>query len=115
MLAQLLTDTIKLEIAAAQAELNLRKEELAELQNGTRPAEIEQAKARMLSAEARVKYAQARRTRVFRMCRAFRISRLSLFAAPSWLRAASSRAAHPMCLLRPAIFEDARPFAAAPA
>ena len=62
-LAQLLTDTIKLEIATAEAELNLRKEQLAELENGTRPEEIEQAKARMMSAQARMKYAAARRTR----------------------------------------------------
>jgi multidrug resistance efflux pump len=63
VLAQLLTDTISLEIAAAEADLELRKQQLAELQNGTRPAEIEQAKARMLSAEARMQYARSRRTR----------------------------------------------------
>jgi RND family efflux transporter MFP subunit len=62
-LAQLLTDTIKLEIATAEAELQLRQEQLAELKNGTRPGEIEQAKARMMAAQARVKYAAARRTR----------------------------------------------------
>ncbi len=63
MLAQLLTDTIQLELAAAEAELELRREELAELENGTRPAELEQAKARMTSAHARWQYAQARRAR----------------------------------------------------
>jgi RND family efflux transporter MFP subunit len=63
MLAQLLTDTIQLELAAAEAELELRKQELAELENGARPEEIEQAKARMVSAEARWRYAQARQTR----------------------------------------------------
>ncbi len=63
MLAQLLTETIELEVAAAEAELDLRKEQLAELQNGTRPEEIEQAKARMVAAQARVQYANARRTR----------------------------------------------------
>ena len=47
-LAQLLTDTIALEIAAAEAELELRRQELAELENGTRPEELEQAKARMV-------------------------------------------------------------------
>jgi RND family efflux transporter MFP subunit len=62
-LAQLLTDTIKLEIETADAELRLRQEQLAELENGTRPEEVEQAKARMLSAEARMKYAAARRAR----------------------------------------------------
>jgi HlyD family secretion protein len=63
MLAQLLTETIQLELAAAEAELELRKQQLAELENGTRPEEIDQAKARMIAAEARVQYANARRTR----------------------------------------------------
>ena len=63
VLAQLLTDTIELEVVAAEAELDLRKHQLAELQNGTRPEEIAQMKARMMAAEARVRYAQARRAR----------------------------------------------------
>jgi RND family efflux transporter MFP subunit len=63
MLAQLLTDTIQLEVAAAEAELELRRQALAELENGTRPEEIEQAKARLVSAQARWQYAHARRTR----------------------------------------------------
>ena len=58
MLAQLLTETIQLEIAAAEAELELRKQQLAELENGTRPEEIEQTKARMMAAEARVQVRQ---------------------------------------------------------
>jgi RND family efflux transporter MFP subunit len=62
-LAQLLTDTIKLEVQAAEAELELRRQALAELENGTRPEELEQAQARMASAEARRKYMQARRER----------------------------------------------------
>jgi len=62
-LAQLLTDTILLELAAAEAELELRKQALAELENGTRPEEIEQAKARMIAAQARAQYTAARRQR----------------------------------------------------
>ncbi|MGD9632201.1 MAG: efflux RND transporter periplasmic adaptor subunit [Pirellulales bacterium] len=62
-LAQLLTDTISLEIQAAEAELELRRQALAELENGTRPEELEQARARMSSAEARRNYLQARRER----------------------------------------------------
>jgi len=62
-LAQLLTDTIQLEYEAAVAELDLRKQELAELENGSRPEEIEQAKARMTGAEARMKFMEARRKR----------------------------------------------------
>jgi RND family efflux transporter MFP subunit len=67
MLAQLLTETIQLELAAAEAELELRKQELAELENGTRPGEIEQAKARMTAAHARWQYSQARRERASRV------------------------------------------------
>ncbi len=63
VLAQLLTDTIQLELAAAEAELDLRTQQLAELENGTRPEEIEQMKARMTAAEARVQYARSRRVR----------------------------------------------------
>lgn len=66
VLAQLLTDTIQLEVTAAEAELELRKQQLAELQNGTRPEELEQAKARMASANARWQYAQTRRSRAER-------------------------------------------------
>ena len=63
MLAQLLTETIQLELAAAEAELELRRQALAELENGTRPDEIEQAQARMTAAQARWQYAEARRKR----------------------------------------------------
>jgi HlyD family secretion protein len=59
-LAQLLTDTIQLEWEAAEAELDLRKQELAELENGSRPEEIGQAKARMIGAEAQMNYMRAR-------------------------------------------------------
>lgn len=62
-LAQLLTDTISLELAAAQAELRLREERLGELRNGSRPEEIEQARARLAAAEARTRFARARSKR----------------------------------------------------
>lgn len=51
-LAQLLTETITLQRDAAQAELEFRKYELAELENGSRPEEIAQANAKMLEAKA---------------------------------------------------------------
>ncbi len=57
-LAQLLTNTIELELAGAVAELDLRKQELAELENGTRREDLEQAKARMLGAKANWQYAR---------------------------------------------------------
>lgn len=62
-LAQLLTDTIQLEVQAAEGELELRRQALAELENGTRPEELDQAKARMAAAEARQKYLKARSDR----------------------------------------------------
>jgi RND family efflux transporter MFP subunit len=62
-LAQLLTETIVLELASAEAELRLRQQEELELRNGSRPEEIEQARARMSGAEAEMKYLQARRAR----------------------------------------------------
>jgi RND family efflux transporter MFP subunit len=60
VLCQLLTETIDLQIASAQAELELKAWELKELENGTRKEEIEQAKARMESAKAVRDYSDAR-------------------------------------------------------
>lgn len=62
-LARILTETISLELKAAEAELVLRQELLRELENGSRPEEIEQARAQLLSAEARNRFAQSRLTR----------------------------------------------------
>jgi len=61
--AQLLINTISLQRDAAVAELDVRQAELEELQNGTRPLEVEQMKARMLAAEARKEYMKLRRDR----------------------------------------------------
>ena len=62
-LARLLTETIRLELAAAEAERELRKQELAELENGSRPQEIQQAQARMLAAKANWEFTEARSER----------------------------------------------------
>jgi HlyD family secretion protein len=62
-LAQLLTETISLERAAAEAELVLRQKKLEELENGSRPEEIEQARARMSSAQSTSDYTASRRKR----------------------------------------------------
>lgn len=64
VLAQLLTETISLEIEAAEAELRLRQEELEELRNGTRPEEIEQARAQMVAAQTALELAKKRRERI---------------------------------------------------
>ena len=71
-LAQLLTDTISLELEAAEAELTLFQEELAELENGNRPEDVEQARARMEQSKALSEYA---RTKYERMQRLFREGR----------------------------------------
>ncbi len=62
-LVLLLTETIKLELLAAEAELELCKQQLAELANGSRPEELVQAKAKMLGSKAQMEYAQGRRNR----------------------------------------------------
>ncbi|MCA9141584.1 MAG: efflux RND transporter periplasmic adaptor subunit [Planctomycetales bacterium] len=59
-IAQLLTDTISIEIASAQAEMLLRKHELAEMEAGSRPEEIAEAKARLGAAQALREFTKAR-------------------------------------------------------
>ncbi len=51
-LAQLRTSTLSLQLAAARAELVLRSEELAELENGATREELDQSQARMKAARA---------------------------------------------------------------
>ena len=63
-LAQLLTETIGHEVAAARSELKLREEELKELENGTRPEELRRAKAVMLADQAIVEYQRKRLKRL---------------------------------------------------
>lgn len=62
-LAQLLTNALEIQIAAARAELDLRKREHEELANGSREEEIRQAEAELLSAKAALEYAQAKSRR----------------------------------------------------
>jgi multidrug efflux pump subunit AcrA (membrane-fusion protein) len=66
-LAQLRTKTIEIELAGAQAELQLRSAELAELRNGSRPAEIELAEATEQAVEAASDYAKAKLSRAERL------------------------------------------------
>lgn len=66
-LAQLLTQTIEIEVAAAEAELDLRRAELAELKNGSRPEEIALAEATMRAVEAVGEYAKAKLVRAERL------------------------------------------------
>ncbi|NND96312.1 MAG: efflux RND transporter periplasmic adaptor subunit [Pirellulaceae bacterium] len=66
-LAQLRTKTIEIELAAAEAERDLRKAELAELKNGSRPEEIALAEAAARGAQAANEYEQARLQRAERL------------------------------------------------
>lgn len=66
-LVQLLTSTIDKELAALEAELQLRQRELEELRNGSRPAEIERAQAKMLGAKANLQYTRSRFQRLLRL------------------------------------------------
>jgi len=66
-LAQLRTKTIEIELAGAEAELDLRRGELDELRNGSRPAEIELAEATMRAVEAAGEYAKAKLARAERL------------------------------------------------
>ena len=59
-LAQLLTETVEIEIAGAKAELELRKEELRELENGSRSEEKVASEAQLESARALNQNAQAK-------------------------------------------------------
>ena len=64
LLAQLKTDTIERELDAARAELALRRAELEELKNGSRPEEIATAKAQLEGGQARREYTKARLQRL---------------------------------------------------
>lgn len=63
-LASLLTETISLELVAAEAELELSQQELTELKNGLRPGELEQARARKEAAKAVAEFRDSNRSRV---------------------------------------------------
>lgn len=62
-LAKLLTKNLEIQIAAATAEHELRKQELLELKNGSREEEKRQALNRMKAAEASMRYAKAKLAR----------------------------------------------------
>ena len=66
-LAKLRTGTIEIELAGAQAQLDLIQAELQELQNGSRPAEVKLAEANAQAAVAANQYAQAKLKRIERL------------------------------------------------
>lgn len=66
-IAQLLRGLLEIERAGAVAELDRRRQVLAELQAGSRPEEIEQARATVAGFEARLAYARDRLKRLGRL------------------------------------------------
>src|SRR5690606_980410 len=67
VLARLRTRTLELQVAGAEAQLEVYRQELAELENGTRPEEIEQGRARLGRARAMRDIAQIRSRRAIRL------------------------------------------------
>ncbi|MEP3477896.1 MAG: efflux RND transporter periplasmic adaptor subunit [Fuerstiella sp.] len=66
-LGQLLTETVSLELAAAEAEFELRSSELAELENGTRLEDVNRAKAQHRAAETALVLSEKRLARIQRL------------------------------------------------
>lgn len=64
VLARLRTETLKIERAAAQAELDLAIEQLTELENGSRPEDIAEAEAIMRGAAAALENAKNKLRRI---------------------------------------------------
>ena len=69
VLAVLRTKTLDIELRSAEAELQLREQELAELINGSRPEEIWQAEAQLAAAGALMEYTAKRLARTGRLVR----------------------------------------------
>lgn len=66
-IAELLRGLLEIELAGSLAELDRRQQVLAELRAGSRPEELEQARADVARLEAGVEYARSRFTRVERL------------------------------------------------
>jgi RND family efflux transporter MFP subunit len=66
-IAGLLRGLLEIERAGAVAELDRRRQVLAELEAGSRPEEVEQARAAVAGFEARLAYAKSRLTRLDRL------------------------------------------------
>lgn len=106
IIAQLDTETVSIEIAAAQAELTRLQHELAELNAGSRPEEIAQAKAHAEAAKDSSEYAESRFLRTQNLDKANVISVEQLDAAKSAAFAArqeliAANAAHAMAAAGP--------------
>lgn len=63
VLAELLKEAVRIELANAKAELRFRQAEFDEYNNKALPEDIEQAKAKLSAADAQLRYAKARYAR----------------------------------------------------
>lgn len=64
VLARLRTQPLEFQLAGARAEGELRRQELAQLENGSRPEEVRQANAKMLAAQAMMDFTRLRVERI---------------------------------------------------
>ena len=86
--ARLSTITLEIELAAARAHLELRRQALAELEHGSLSLEIEQAKARLLDTKAVMEYSNAQYKRMKALFESGTVSQQELDATTSaWLAA----------------------------
>lgn len=67
--AQLLTETLKIELAAAEAQLELNRQQLAELVNGSREEDVAEAEANALGARAARENASSNLERMMELSR----------------------------------------------
>lgn len=89
-LAKLLTATIELELRVEEAELAFRQAELDELRTGALTEEIAQARAKMLGAEANLKFAQSGFDRIDNLFRSAAVSQGDYDEAAARLDAAQN-------------------------
>ncbi len=91
-LARLRSKTLEIELAAAQAQLDVREQGLVELEHGSLPQEIAQAKARVLDAQALMEYSLSQYKRMKSLFESGTVSRDELDeATSSWLAAEQSQ------------------------
>lgn len=99
-IAQLLTSTLEIELAAAKAELALFRQQEAELKNGSRPEDIAEAKANYRSAQASLQNASNQLTRVKALARTKAASTSELDEAQQQFEAAKFSVAATEALLK---------------
>ena len=86
--ARLRSKTLQIELAAAEAQLDVREHGLVELEHGSLPQEIAQAKARVLDARAVMEYSRSQYKRMKSLFESGTVSQDELDeATSSWLAA----------------------------